>query len=261
MFYLIFALIGVSVTFVGAICGVGGGVILKPLLDALTDYSALQISLLCGVTVLFMSLASLVSSKDMRGTLRSRRTLLLALGAVVGGWLGKVMLKALLARAGNDALVGVVQNALLGLLTLGTLWYEMNRAKIDTHHLVQPWAVVGVSLALGLVSTFLGIGGGPFNMIVLMYCFSMDVQHAAASSLCIILFAQAMALIETIAFGQTIVLPHEVLAVGAASGVVGGLIGRAAARRMDGRQVDRLFMGLLLVIVFVCVGNIVKFAS
>ncbi|MEI3183290.1 MAG: sulfite exporter TauE/SafE family protein [Lachnospiraceae bacterium] len=39
------------------------------------------------------------------------------------------------------------------------------------------------------MSSFLGIGGGPINLVVLLYFFSMDTKAAAQNSLYIILFS------------------------------------------------------------------------
>ena len=43
---------------IGAISGIGGGVILKPLLDAFTSYDAANISTLSAFTVFAMALAA-----------------------------------------------------------------------------------------------------------------------------------------------------------------------------------------------------------
>lgn len=259
MMYGILAVFCVAVTFVGAICGVGGGVILKPLMDAVTGYSSAQINFFCGVTVLAMALTSLLSSRDIRAATRDRRTGFVLAGAAVGGMLGRMLFWTLLAYAQHDGLVRMVQNAILLLLLLGTLLYELNRKRIVQRRLHSGAASAGISVALGTVSTFLGIGGGPFNLIVLKYFFSMDTKEAAAHSLLIILLSQGVSLAETLLSGAPD-MPPLLLFLGALSGVVGGSLGRRTERRMQNRQVERLFMALLVLIVLICISNMVRFA-
>ncbi len=258
MTYITFALMCLAVTFVGAICGVGGGVILKPVLDATSSLSVAQISALCSVTVFSMTVASMLSSRETRNSLRNRRSLFFSAGAVAGGFTGKFLFNTLVRGVGNQAVTSVVQNALLLLLTIGTLWYELNRWKIRTHHLENAPLTLIVGLVLGMVSTFLGIGGGPFNLIVLIHCFSMSSNEAAATSLGIILFSQGVNLVELFALNGMPELPISLLLSGALSGVMGGLIGRKVARTMDERQIDRLFLGLLAVIMLICLSNIIR---
>lgn len=261
MSYAIFALMCLAVTFVGAICGVGGGVILKPVLDAVSGYSVAQVGLLSGITVLAMTLSSVVTSREVRAELGRRRMRLFLVGSVMGGLMGKALLKALLDWVSSDALAGVAQNALLMALMVATLWYELNRWKIRTHRIERWWIAALIGALLGMVSTFLGIGGGPFNLIVLIHCFSMDPRSAAAGSLGIILFSQSASLVEMLATAGAPELPLPVLLLGAAGGVAGGLLGRASVRRMDERQIGRLFLGLLFAIIVICLLNIAKYAS
>ena len=53
--YFIFLAVSFFASVVGAICGIGGGVLIKPLLDAFGVLSVASISSLSGCTVLSMS--------------------------------------------------------------------------------------------------------------------------------------------------------------------------------------------------------------
>ena len=53
--YVIFLGVSFCASVVGAICGIGGGVLIKPLLDAFGVLSVASISFLSGCTVLSMS--------------------------------------------------------------------------------------------------------------------------------------------------------------------------------------------------------------
>ena len=61
--YVIFLGVSFCASVVGAICGIGGGVLIKPLLDAFGVLSVASISFLSGCTVLSMSCYSVVKAK------------------------------------------------------------------------------------------------------------------------------------------------------------------------------------------------------
>ena len=63
MMYLLFVLVSFGASIVGAICGIGGGVIIKPTLDAFGVLSVATISFLSGCTVLSMSCYSVIKAK------------------------------------------------------------------------------------------------------------------------------------------------------------------------------------------------------
>ena len=70
-------------TILGSISGIGGGVIIKPVMDAILDLSASTISFLSGTTVLTMTIVSLLRSRGGE-TKVDRRGTFLAVGGAVG---------------------------------------------------------------------------------------------------------------------------------------------------------------------------------
>ena len=153
-------------------------------------------------------------------------------------------------------MVGAVQAACLGVITLGTLVYTINKSRIPTHKIAAAPVCVAIGLALGVMSSFLGIGGGPINLVVLYFFFSMDTKTAAANSLYIILFSQLASLITTLATRTVPPFRWPVLLVMVAGGIGGGMAGRVLNKRMDNRLVERLFIGLMGLIVAICVYNV-----
>ena len=104
------------------------------------------------------------------------------------------------------------------------------------------------------MSSFLGIGGGPINLVVLGFLFSMDSKTAAANSLYIILFSQLASFVSTLITGLPAFDPL-VLALMVAGGIGGGIVGRSLNKRMDNRAVDKLFICLMSLIIAICVFN------
>ena len=183
----------------------------------------------------------------------------LAMGAAVGGVAGKMMFQYLSNMFADKDMVGAVQAACLMLITVGTLIYTINKAKIKTHKLTNAGMCLAIGLVLGIMSSFLGIGGGPINLVVLFFFFSMDTKTAAQNSLYIILFSQIASLINTLATRTVPEFTIGLLVLMVACGILGGAAGRTVNRRMDGAMVNKLFIGLMGIIMLICVYNIIQF--
>ena len=255
---LVYFLVSFLSSVVGAICGIGGGVVIKPVLDFMQMGSAGMINFLSGCTVLSMSLYSVgkaMLNRDGKVDLATGTPL--ALGAALGGVAGKELFAMVNAFFPNGAMVGGVQAAILGLITVGTLLYTVTKSKITTRQFRSKVFCVVVGVLLGIMSSFLGIGGGPINLVVLGYCFSMDSKTAAANSLYIILFSQLASLVAALISGVPEFAPMA-LALMVAGGIGGGIAGRALNKKMDNRAVDKLFIILMVLIIAICIFNAMK---
>ena len=255
---ILFFVVAFLSSIVGAICGIGGGVVIKPVLDMLQMGAPATINFLSGCTVLSMSLYSVskaLRSGDSKVEMSTGTPL--ALGAALGGVVGKQMFSAVKAFFDGSPMVGGVQAIALGIITLGTLLYTLNKSRIKTRTTSNKLVCLVIGLLLGIMSSFLGIGGGPINLVVLGYFFSMDTKTAAANSLYIILFSQLASLIATLISG---VPEFRILALilMVAGGIGGGIVGRKLNKKMDNRAVDKLFIGLMILIVGICVYNAVR---
>lgn len=244
----------------GSICGIGGGVIIKPVLDATGIMSVSCISFLSGCTVLAMSVVSVYKNlKAKSARLDVKIATALAIGAAAGGVIGKVMFQSLKDTVGDENLVGLVQAVVLIIITLGTLIYTIYKARIQTKEYRQIWLCVVIGIILGVMSSFLGIGGGPINLVVLAYFFSMGTKEAALSSIYIIMFSQITSLVQTVATGSIPDVEIYYLVFMVIGGIAGGTIGSRINKKIKEEDVDKLFMFLMVVIVLINVYNVVRF--
>lgn len=259
MIQFIFFLISFMASIVGAICGIGGGVIIKPLLDSFGVMDVKTISFLSGCTVLAMSSYSFVVSKVKKESLVDMRIgTPLAVGAAVGGVAGKSIFRMLVQSFPQNR-VGAIQALCLLVVTLGTLVYTIYKEKITTMKVTNVLVCLSVGGILGLLSSFLGIGGGPINLVVLFFFFSMPTKVAAQNSLYIILFSQITSLLNSIFTSTVPEFPLFLLVLMAGGGILGGFCGRKINKKIDSHRVDALFMVLMVVIIFINIYNIYRF--
>lgn len=119
-------------TAIGGISGIGGGVIIKPVMDALLDMPVSTISFMSGYTILAMSIVSMISSGNSDAKIDKYRSTLLAVGGTIGGIAGKTLWGWILSEYG--IIVNVVQQILMILLTFGVILYTRNRSCIRLLH-------------------------------------------------------------------------------------------------------------------------------
>lgn len=253
-------LICFGASIVGAICGIGGGVIIKPVLDAFRIMDVGTISFLSGCTVLSMTTYSVVRSK-LSGSkeVEAKTGLPLALGAAVGGILGKWIFSYIQSQSADKEQVGAIQALCLLVVTIGTLLYTIWKNKIKTHKVKKVWVSALIGFFLGVLSSFLGIGGGPINLVVFYFFFSMSTKTAAENSLYVIFFSQLASLLQTLLTRSVPDFAPLLLVLMAAGGIGGGICGRSVNKSLKESSVERLFLGLMVVLIAINIYNIYGF--
>lgn len=260
MSYVVSILISFFASVIGSICGIGGGVIIKPVMDAFHIYPVSTVSFMSGCIVLSMSAYSVIRSQLSHSTVIDKTvSVWLGIGAAFGGIAGNQLFNGIKRASASPEYVGAIQAAALFLITLATVIYTVNKNKVKSKHIHAPAACCLIGLSLGMISAFLGIGGGPMNLVVLYYFFSMETKVAAQNSLFIILISQAANLIFTIMCGNVPQVPVLLFAGMVFCGIIGGATGRAISKRISGKGVSRLFVGLLCVIMLICCYNFSQF--
>ncbi len=260
MEYLLIAVVCLLSSIVGALCGIGGGVVIKPVLDSLEIMSVASASFLSGLTVQGMScytITLLFAKKE--SAIKRKIAMPLCIGAVAGGIAGKIAFNMVSVAMGGGNTIGAMQAAFLFVLVAGPLAYTFNKHRITSLDLDNNGIALLVGLVLGLLSAFLGIGGGPFNLIALSFLFSMPTKIAAQNSLLIILCSQIASLVQTIATNTVPDFSWVNLILMASMGVMGAVIGRKINKKISDETVDKLFSGLNVLIMVICVYNFFRY--
>lgn len=277
MLYFIFFCICFFASVIGAICGIGGGILIKPLLDAFHVMDVATISFLSGCTVLSMTTYSVIKSKlSGKSSLNPKTSFPLAIGAAVGGLLGKWLFSFLTAQSLDMDKIGAIQAICLFIITLGSLIFTLCKSRIRSYQITNSIGCITIGAFLGIMSSFLGIGGGPINLVVLFFFFSMSTKVAAENSLYIIFFSQLASLASSVAseivpsgnpVGDALGMiskgipkfPISLLLLMVIGGIAGGICGRSMNKKLSERTVDKLFVLLMLVIIGINIYNIYSF--
>ena len=248
---IIYFLIAILATTVGSGAGIGGGVIIKPALDALGGNDVFVTGVLSSATILAMAVVSTKNCIKEQARF-DKRLIFLTIGAILGGFLGKELFSMAYNAMDSAVLISIQATAIILLLIV-----VLFRKKLPDWHIKNKIVVILIGLLLGTVSSFLGIGGGPINVAVLCMFLAMDIKQAATGSIFIILFAQITKLITiavTSGFGA---FDYSMLYFMIPGGILGGIIGSQLKCRLKEKHIEILFFVVVVGVILLNLYNIV----
>lgn len=179
--------------FIGGITGLGGGMIIKPMLGSILGMASttigLYISKFISTSVVFsMSLKSARISIKNGFVFQKRVFLNLAIGLILGSLLVEVVSKEL--SVGVEILTqGLLYTVVFFSVLLRNYYphFKMQNSVILT---------IVVGMAIGFISAFFGIGGGAIKIPFFIICFSMSMKEAAVFSFLAALVTEPLKLIQ-----------------------------------------------------------------
>lgn len=272
MYYFIFGLIVLVASLIGAIAGIGGGVIIRPLIDATQYFSNANIpGVISSFCVLIGSLTTVGKNIISKNKIDNRKTaVFLGIGAAIGGVIGQILFKYLkeyFASIDQSNLLVITQSiVLITLLVLVIIYMKVLLPKDIKFHIKNYFVSVIIGLFLGIFSAFLGIGGGPINVAALILLFGMTMKQASINSLIIIIFSQItkisyMAL--TGVFNELATLEGVdatwwiFLLIFIPISIIGSLIGTYLNKKIPEKGLQWVYIGTMVVIIGINIYNIV----
>ena len=242
---ILYLLITLLATTIGAIAGIGGGIIIKPCLDAIGTYNVSTIGVLSSITVLVMATVSTI--KFIKGGIKfDLKVLILSVGAVFGGFLGKFLFE-IFAQELSDQLAKGIQEGILIVLLIFVLF----RKYYPTYHIRDLFITLLAGVFMGTISSFLGIGGGPVNVVIIFVIFSVNMKDAAVYSIFVIFFSQLSTVAATSISPGLQQYDLKMLLFMIPAAILGGFLGSHLNRKMSGKAVEVLFnivMGMVLLL-------------
>lgn len=195
---MLFFIIALLASIIGACCGLGGGVIIKPLLDLFTDFSPSHISVLSAFSVLTIAVTSVIKYTFQKTKFNVLRCVFIGVGGIIGGFAGTVTLDTLISNA-DPSHVLAIQSLLTALLLSAAVLYMLFIKEKFSLKITNKAAVLLAGFVLGFLSALLSIGGGPINVALMVILFSANMSEAAVSSLFVIVLSQTTKIITVIA--------------------------------------------------------------
>lgn len=250
MFFIYF-MTAICATTLGSLAGLGGGVIIKPVLDALNNYDLSTVGLLSSATV--FSMAFVTTVKQFKSGFKfDFNTTILAIGSILGGVIGEEAFDIFLSLFKNENTSKGIQAFILILLLFLVLFKNF----LPKYSIKNIFVIFIVGIFLGSIASFLGIGGGPINVAILVMLFNFPTRNAATSSVFIILLSQfsKISLITiTTGFSSYNLSMLPVMVIG---GISGGFLGAKFNRKLSNEYIDRIFNTSIICIIILNVFNL-----
>lgn len=231
-------LICLTASAIGSLVGAGGGIIIKPTLDSIGILPVSTVSFLSSCTVLSMSAASLLRSRHNGVQIHYQITTPLAIGSIAGGFLGKGLFEIVQLKFQSERILGLIQAGCLSIITAIVLLYICKKSVLPAFHVKSKSCSLLAGTALGLVSSFLGVGGGPYNVALLFLLFSMEAKEAAKNSIYIILFSQSASLLTALVSGTVPAFECSELISMVTGGITGAILGTTISKRISSTIVE-----------------------
>jgi len=257
---LVYLLVALGATIVGAMAGLGGGVIIKPVLDFIGDYNVSTIGVISACTVFTMAVVSIIKQIKYKFKIEIRKTVFIGIGSVIGGVMGEKLLKAVLDLFPHN-IVTVSQNAIIAIFLTLIFLYMRNKEKVKSFKVENSMVCLLIGLFLGVMSSFLSIGGGPINICILTIFFSMEPKEAAVNSIITILFSQGAQLLAIASTKGIEAFLLPILPVMMIGGILGGIIGSRFNKMYDSEIIAKVLDVVLVLLILLNIYNVIHALS
>jgi uncharacterized membrane protein YfcA len=180
---------GAAVAILCGLIGLGGAEFRLPILIAvfaLFAHRAVRINLLISLATLAMSAVARLGFLGSTNAFDFRIEIVgLLVGGVIAAWIGA----GLLSRIPKSSMMAVIAALLLctaGLLAFEVLWAPHGQwAALAPDSMLRPFVALVAGLAIGAISSLLGVAGGEFLIPTLVFIFGADIKTAGTASVLI----------------------------------------------------------------------------
>ena len=260
LLYPCFVLLGLAVGTLGTLLGLGGGFILMPVLLILYPHEPSAYLTATSLAVVFCNAVSGAAAYTRQKRIDFRSGIIFACAAIPGTIIGAlgtdlVPRTAFNAVFGTALVAGAVflifkphgrKEAQMDLPAPGLTTRSFTDSEGQTHtYSFRLRTGVFISLGVGVLSSFLGIGGGFIHVPAMVYLLNFPVHIATATSIFMLSIMSLSGVTTHIVNGT---LDHSWLTITClAIGVIGGAqLGARLSKRLKGR-------GILLVLATVLI--------
>jgi len=248
-------------SFIGSLVGLGGGMILIPLLLALhkfipsfswaTPHTIVGISL---VLIVFTALSSTISYiKQQRVDKKSGLLFLLGSipGGIIGSWLNQfvpaekftlyfgllmIVMSLLLFIKREEKAQPFISTGSKRIFTLNGVEYQ---------YAVNKWLAISISFIVGILSGLFGIGGGAIMVPTMILLFGFPPQIATATSMFMIFFVSLFSATTHVFLGH---IDWQYVLVFIPAAWIGGKLGAYTNQKLTGNAVKWILRIILILV-------------
>ncbi len=251
---MIYTIMFFGVMLICSIAGLGGGIILKPLLDFLGIHSLEEISFISAIAMITMATVSvLLKFKNNKAKFEPSIVLLIGGSSIIGGIVGTKVFNFLVKN--DNPNLQIVQSILL-LLTIVFVLFAVNFIKIR-FKLKNPFFICLIGLVVGLISTFIGISGGIITVALFSILFSMDMKTATLYSLIIVILSQLTKLIITVYEFNVSEFNLSLLKEIVIASILAGVVAVILVKKLGVKLIFATYNAILISIVGLIIYNLV----
>ena len=262
MEWIFLFLIGFFAATLGSIIGLGGGIIIIPVLTFISQYTSFFNEItpqyavgVSTITIVVTALSASLANRKKK-TIAYRMGVYLFIGAAPGAFLGAYTNK-FLDFSEFSLYYGVFLIVAAGILMLKSrirplnvkIWaYEntyTDNQGVTHKYIYSP--IIGIPLAffVGFISGIFGIGGGTLLVPGMMLFFGVPAIVAAATSMFVILGTSILNTVQQIAYDHIIWTYVLFLIPGA---WIGGIVGPYISSKIKGRTIVLLLQTTMIII-------------
>ncbi|MEK6721101.1 MAG: sulfite exporter TauE/SafE family protein [Chloroflexota bacterium] len=238
--------LGFGAAFLSGLVGVGGAVVLIPLLlyvPPLLGLPALGIKVIAGITIVQVTAASLSAASAHRGGGHVDRRLVSTLGPTM-------VVASFVGAYGSSFFAPVVLEAVFAGLALFAAAMMLGLRNRAPAHSDGPLSfdrrvAVAIGLIVGVLAGFIGAGGAFFLAPVLLHVLRVPMRYVVGSSVGIVAVSSGAGLLGKALTGQVDWLLAAALVIGA---LPGGRVGAVVSRRTSPYRLG-MVLGLVILAV------------
>lgn len=258
MIQVILILIAFLATIIGATTGIGGGIVIKILYDVIGIHSVLEIGFYTTILVFTMCIISVY--KQYRGGFKYDLNVLLSIsvGSMLGGYVGNWLLN-LFARDIPRQQLQIGQSIILLITLLFLLYYTYRKSGSDFSLKQSRINMILLGLFLGAISIFLGIGGGPLNVSLLVIFFGYTMKQASIYSVATVFFSQITKIFTILVEQQYAEFELSLVPWLILVGIVGGYYGTRINQRISNAAIGKIYNIFMVAMCGLTVFNIMRF--
>lgn len=237
----------------GAISGMGGGVIIKPALQLFRMDPAITINFYSSVAVLVMSISSTYKQVKAHNKINPLFAIWIGIGSIIGGLIGDVSFKNVYSIVGDKNSIAI--QMILVIITLIFSLY-VSAGKMKSYHL-RGWMILLLTgIVLGLISTFLGIGGGPINTACFLLLFSVDIREATIYSIVTIFFSQLSKICQALIMQSVPFLNISIVISIMITALIGGWLGATISNKISEKGIMYFYRGMIIFVLLLDLINL-----